>query len=186
MSDRPHKQGKALRWAAIGAALALGAAVLLVFVLRGAGRDEVDTVAQLDRESSITLPTLNPASTQSGANTTVAPKNATTRSTTRPPATTRQRDESGLPIVTVAQLPKEAQRVLQLIDKGGPFDYDRDGITFENREGLLPKQPKGYYKEYTVKTPGESDRGARRIVAGQKGERYYTADHYDSFVRVQL
>ncbi|MCA9982332.1 MAG: ribonuclease, partial [Anaerolineales bacterium] len=62
--------------------------------------------------------------------------------------------------------------------------YNKDGSTFQNREGLLPSQPRGYYREYTVETPGSRDRGARRIVAGEGGEFYYTADHYASFARI--
>ena len=71
---------------------------------------------------------------------------------------------------------------MELIDAGGPFPYDRDGVVFENREELLPEQDLGYYAEYTVPTPGADDRGARRIVAGEGEEFYYTADHYRSFV----
>ena len=89
-----------------------------------------------------------------------------------------------MPTIPFAQLPNEARETIQLIDQGGPFPYDRDGITFGNRERLLPIQPGGYYREYTVITPGSSDRGARRIVAGQRGELYYTDDHYESFKRV--
>jgi guanyl-specific ribonuclease Sa len=80
-------------------------------------------------------------------------------------------------------LPAEARETLKLIDAGGPFPYRRDGITFQNREGRLPDQPRGYYREYTVPTPGSRDRGARRIVSGGKPPSvfYYTADHYKSF-----
>jgi ribonuclease T1 len=93
--------------------------------------------------------------------------------------------ESGLPIVQVSALPPEAARTLELIDRGGPFpEPEHDGGTFENREALLPEQPMGYYKEYTVPTPGSDDRGARRIVAGEGGELYYTGDHYSSFSRI--
>jgi ribonuclease T1 len=88
---------------------------------------------------------------------------------------------SGLPIVRVADLPPEAARTLALIERGGPFPNRQDGETFQNREGLLPSRRAGYYKEYTVDTPGSADRGARRIVAGAGGERYWTDDHYDSF-----
>ena len=91
---------------------------------------------------------------------------------------------AGLKTVYTFQLPKEAQQTIALIKKGGPFPYERDGITFQNREGLLPQKPRGYYSEYTVITPGSRDRGARRIIAGDRGELYYTEDHYDSFVRV--
>jgi len=91
---------------------------------------------------------------------------------------------SGLPTVAPGGLPAEARRTLTLIDRGGPFPYARDGSVFGNRERLLPPQRSGYYHEYTVPTPGESDRGARRIVAGQSGEAFYTADHYRSFREV--
>jgi len=90
----------------------------------------------------------------------------------------------GLRVVYVNELPREAQRTIVLIKQDGPFPFEKDGTTFQNRERLLPNRPRGYYREYTVITPGEDDRGARRIVAGRGGELYYTADHYDSFVRV--
>ena len=87
----------------------------------------------------------------------------------------------GMPVVRVSDLPPEAAEVLTLIEAGGPFPYRQDGATFQNREGLLLPADPGYYREYTVPTPGEDDRGARRIVSGADGERYWTADHYDSF-----
>ncbi|WP_329475808.1 ribonuclease [Kribbella sp. NBC_01484] len=92
--------------------------------------------------------------------------------------------ESGLKIVAVADLPKEAQATLELIDQGGPYPYSRDGVVFGNLEKLLPKHDRGYYHEYTVTTPGEMDRGARRIVTGTGGQRYYSDDHYKSFRRI--
>ena len=90
-------------------------------------------------------------------------------------------------MVPVARLPAEARETLQLIDAGGPFPYRRDGITFQNREARLPDQSRGYYREYTVDTPGSRNRGARRIVTGGKPpvEFYYTADHYKTFSRIQ-
>ena len=91
----------------------------------------------------------------------------------------------GLPLIDLGALPQQARETILLIDKGGPFPYDRDGITFGNRERLLPIRADGYYREYTVITPGSSDRGARRIIAGQGGELYYTDDHYESFNRVK-
>ena len=97
-----------------------------------------------------------------------------------------QARESTLPLVAVDALPVEAQRTIALIARGGPFPYSRDGLTFQNRERLLPPRTRGYYREYTVPTPGSRDRGARRIVAGVPGELYYTADHYRSFRRVVL
>ncbi|MBT2584700.1 ribonuclease domain-containing protein [Arthrobacter sp. ISL-95] len=88
---------------------------------------------------------------------------------------------STLPTINASQLPKEARQTLVLIAKGGPYPYDRDGVNFGNFEGLLPKKSGGFYKEYTVPTPGESDRGARRIIVGKDSAKYYTPDHYDSF-----
>jgi len=80
-------------------------------------------------------------------------------------------------------LPREVAETLALIDRDGPFPYDRDGSTFQNREGLLPSRPRGYYREYTVPTPGSPDRGARRLVTGGDPPEvyYYTDDHYRSF-----
>lgn len=82
-------------------------------------------------------------------------------------------------------LPAEAHDVLARIARGGPYEHRQDGGTFQNRERRLPKQPRGYYREYTVETPGENDRGARRIVTGgdPPSEYYYTDDHYRSFRR---
>ena len=99
--------------------------------------------------------------------------------------TTGTDPDSGLPWVSVDSLPPEAAETLEVIDAGGPSPYDKDGSTFGNREGLLPERDHGYYAEYTVPTPGESDRGARRIVTGSQDEFYWTADHYDSFERIQ-
>ena len=86
-----------------------------------------------------------------------------------------------------AGLPPEAIETLALIQRGGPFPYRKDGTTFQNRERLLPTKPRGYYREYTVPTPGSRDRGARRIVAGGNPPEvfYYTADHYSSFRQIE-
>lgn len=89
-----------------------------------------------------------------------------------------------LGIIASKDLPPEARETLALIKKGGPFPYKKDGTVFGNREKLLPLKPRGHYKEYTVKTPGARNRGARRIVAGG-GLYYYTEDHYASFKRIQ-
>ncbi|MGB9149688.1 MAG: ribonuclease domain-containing protein [Burkholderiales bacterium] len=88
-------------------------------------------------------------------------------------------------MIGVNELNPEARHVLALIKQGGPFPYSRDGVVFGNREKRLPKQPRGYYKEYTVKTPGARNRGARRIIAGSKGEFYYTDDHYETFRQIK-
>jgi ribonuclease T1 len=84
-------------------------------------------------------------------------------------------------------LPGEARATLEAIARGGPYAYDRDGTVFQNREGLLPPKPRGYYREYTVATPGSRDRGARRIVTGGDPPEvyYYTEDHYRSFRRIE-
>lgn len=91
--------------------------------------------------------------------------------------------------VALADLPREAQNTHRLVLAGGPFPYDKDGTVFGNRERLLPTKARGYYREYTVKTPGSRDRGARRLVCGGKPPTtpdacYYTDDHYNSFRRV--
>jgi ribonuclease T1 len=90
-----------------------------------------------------------------------------------------------LPDVETATLPKEARETLALIRSGGPFPHQKDGSVFGNRESLLPKRERGYYREYTVRTPGARDRGARRIIAGRGGEYYYTDDHYRTFRRIR-
>ena len=93
---------------------------------------------------------------------------------------------TGLPVVTLGSLPPEAQQTVRLIDRGGPFPYAKDGAVFGNRERLLPARRSGWYREYTVPTPGEDDRGARRIVTGDRDrELFWTDDHYASFARVQ-
>jgi ribonuclease T1 len=93
---------------------------------------------------------------------------------------------SGLAWVDVAVLPPEARETLELIRAGGPYPYPRnDNQVFLNREGLLPRESRGYYREFTVESPGSDDRGARRIVTGGQGERYWTDDHYRSFARIR-
>jgi len=110
------------------------------------------------------------------------------------PAAARTTQHAGSQdVISIRALPPEAQRVLVLIQQGGPFPHKKDGVTFFNRERLLPSQARGYYTEYTVPTPGARNRGARRIVAGRgaggnpatSGEYWYTSDHYSSFQRIQ-
>lgn len=91
---------------------------------------------------------------------------------------------SELAVVAFAQLPAEARQTIALIREGGPFPFDRDGVGFGNFERHLPRQDRGYYREYTVPTPGLAHRGARRIIAGRGGKLYYTDDHYRTFRRV--
>jgi ribonuclease T1 len=109
------------------------------------------------------------------------------------PSGTREPPPGVVGEVAAVDLSPEAQKTLRLIGKGGPFPFQKDGSVFGNREGHLPKQPRGYYTEYTVLTPSERDRGARRIIAGKgrsgdpatSGEYYYTDDHYNSFRRIR-
>jgi ribonuclease T1 len=98
------------------------------------------------------------------------------------PATT------ALPTCALSSLPSQAADTLDLVHSGGPFPYPQDGTVFQNREGILPDESSGYYHEYTVKTPGSDDRGARRLVGGGATTTpayiYYTDDHYASFCEV--
>jgi len=94
-----------------------------------------------------------------------------------------------LQTMTVAALPPQGRDMMALIEKGGPFKYEKDGTVFGNREKILPARQRGYYREYTVRTPGESSRGARRIVCGGQLPRapdacFYTDDHYGSFRQI--
>ncbi|MEU6642377.1 ribonuclease domain-containing protein [Saccharomonospora sp. NPDC046836] len=95
-------------------------------------------------------------------------------------------DTSDFRVVPLADLPAEATDTYDLIQVGGPYPYRQDGTTFQNRERLLPDCDLGYYAEYTVETPGSPTRGARRIVTGDGGEYFYTADHYASFVLIDV
>lgn len=108
------------------------------------------------------------------------------------PAAAVARDTTGLAAVgtiRTAEMPNEAQRTLALIEQGGPFPYAKDGSTFGNYERRLPAQRRGYYREYTVKTRGARNRGAKRIICGgdqqAANDCYYTEDHYNSFQRIQ-
>lgn len=98
-------------------------------------------------------------------------------------------DTRQISTIAVSQLPPQGQAMMALIYEGGPFRYDKDGTVFGNREKILPKQNRGYYREYTVKTPSERTRGARRIVCGglkaaAPDACYYTDDHYASFRKI--
>jgi ribonuclease T1 len=93
--------------------------------------------------------------------------------------------------IALQDLPKEGQDTYQLIRQGGPFQYEKDGVVFGNREKQLPAAKRGFYREYTVKTPGERSRGARRIVCGGEEPRlpkqcFYTQDHYASFREIVM
>ncbi|KNH08116.1 Guanyl-specific ribonuclease Sa [Candidatus Burkholderia brachyanthoides] len=142
----------------------------LSVVLSGCGKDESARSAE-----------------QAVASANQAPVRAEAVSQVRSPAASVEQQD-GLYIVHIAQLPQQALETLQLIEAGRPFPYAKDGVVFGNRERLLPRQSRGYYHEYTVRTPRSRDRGARRIICGgprrQIGECYYTDDHYASFKRI--
>ncbi|MFF4155311.1 ribonuclease domain-containing protein [Streptomyces sp. NPDC001678] len=124
---------------------------------------------------------LLPACSSSGSQ--KAEKTRTPAVTTPPPGSVPSWAK-GMKTVTEDKLPPEARRTLELIAKGGPFPYDKDGTVFGNYENRLPKQARGYYHEYTVPTPGARNRGARRVITGEHSERYYTGDHYQTFEAV--
>lgn len=87
----------------------------------------------------------------------------------------------------LSSLPPQAAQTVALIEAGGPFPFPgNDGVVFHNNEHALPREPDGYYREYTVATPGSTDRGARRIIADRAGDFYYTPDHYASFARIDI
>jgi guanyl-specific ribonuclease Sa len=102
-----------------------------------------------------------------------------------PAGTSAPNTQSGLPVRPLSTLPAEAASTWNLVQRGGPFPYPRnDGVVYENREKVLPRKESGYYHEYTVRTQGSADRGARRLITGAGHELYYTDDHYRSFVVV--
>lgn len=135
-------------------------------------------------------PTATPTRTQTASPTTrpsATPTASPTRTRTPPTATptaTRIRSQSGLPFILYDDLPPEAKETIRLIDNNGPFPFRQDDSTFQNREGILPRKPQGWYREFTVITPGARDRGARRIVEGEDGLLFYTDDHYANFREV--
>lgn len=148
--------------------LLLAALVVLVLVAFGGA-------GLLGQQAERTTPETasSPTSTAGGPATSAAAKQQS------PPQ--RSDNPSSLPEIRESALPAEGLRVLVLIRAGGPFRYSQDDQVFGNFERVLPVRNRGYYREYTVPTPGEADRGARRIVAGDGGEKYYTSDHYATF-----
>ena len=152
----------------IGALLTLAVLVLVVAGIPRTG----------DSPSTATSPAHTSAAASAGPAASAKPSGGPAAAR---PTGTGVANPSRLPEVKASDLPAEARQVLVLIARGGPYPYSRDNITFGNFERVLPQKPSGYYREFTVPTPGESDRGARRIIAGDAGEKYYTADHYSSF-----
>lgn len=150
----------------------------------------VGVVVMVTRTSDTTTPraskaatTITTSTTARGGTSDTSVKATTTSSTTT--ATTELVGTSvrysHLPTISYSALPKEAKATLALAATEGPFPHPEDGTIFDNREHRLPRKERGHYREFTVDTPGASDRGARRIVIGALGERYYTDDHYNSF-----
>lgn len=165
----------------------LASVLLLVAVWWIQSQGDDDGSRAGDRASSST-PSPTPSPTQdSTPSSTQGSRPETAPTSTAPPASGGDAvDEDGLPYVDLADLPPEAAETVALIDAGGPFPYPgKDGSTFGNFEGVLPDRQRGYYAEYTVETPGLEHRGARRIIAGDGGELYWTADHYESFERIR-
>ena len=168
--------------------LQLAAGVLLVLVALWLVLGDATGDGEGGAAGSSTTASSASRSATSSAATPSSTRRSTPSSTgrTTPSSPTGERTpDSGLPTIAASELPREGRETLRLIHRGGPFPYDRDGITFQNRELILPAQPRGYYAEYTVPTPGESDRGARRLVAGDGGDVYFTDDHYRSFRQVE-
>ncbi|MET9698648.1 ribonuclease domain-containing protein [Streptomyces sp. NPDC006529] len=120
-----------------------------------------------------------PPSAAPGTPAATAPNGSPSPSTSATPGWAK-----GMKTLRAADLPREARDTLVLIDKGGPYPYRQDGTVFGNFEKVLPRQQRGYYHEFTVKTPGSRDRGARRIITGQGSEFFYTDDHYETFKAV--
>lgn len=159
------------------------ASVLLlvaVWWLQAQGDDDTGSRAE-DRASSSSTASSSPTATRTPS---PAPSR-TAEATATDDGPGSAVDEDGIAYVDLADLPPEAAQTVDLIDAGGPFPYPgKDGSTFGNFEGVLPDRERGYYAEYTVETPGLDHRGARRIIAGDGGELYWTEDHYESFERI--
>ena len=180
-----------------GALVLCAAVVLGILLLQGSGSTGATDTAAGATDASTQTVTSEPtvATSPTPVLPTAVATSPTPTPTPAPPtpptaeASEREPDashtpSSGLPTIAESDLPPEAWDTMQLIYDGGPFPYRQDDETFFNREGILPDRERGYYREYTVETPGWHDRGARRIVAGADGDLYYTEDHYDSFEQI--
>lgn len=143
------------------------------------GEDRAQTAATTD-QTTVTQPPDDSAATVDRSLTT----DATVVDESPAPSDDPAQQFSNLDPIAAADLPIEALDTLDLIANGGPYPFNQDDGVFQNREGILPSQQRGYYREYTVITPSSDDRGARRIVAGTDGDLYYTSDHYSSFKEI--
>jgi ribonuclease T1 len=180
MSDAPQRRKLGL---VIGGCAVL-IVVALAFFLIGKSTSSRATTTTTKSASTQAATKSSTKTTTSAGNSSTSNLSKSATSVTVTPVGGANTGKSGLEIVKAASLPPEARTTMKLIDANGPFPYSRDGVTYNNLEKILPKQTKGYYHEYTVVTPGSKDRGARRIIAGAKGERFYTDDHYASFKEV--
>jgi ribonuclease T1 len=178
MSDPPQQRKLGL---ILGGCAAIVVVALAFFLIGRSSGSKATTTKPASTQAATKSSSKTSTSAGNSSNST-PPKSAT--SVAVAPAGGANAGKSGLEIVKAASLPPEARTTMKLIDANGPFPYSRDGVTYNNLEKILPKQTKGYYHEYTVVTPGSKDRGARRIIAGGKGERFYTDDHYASFKEV--
>ncbi|AUY51860.1 ribonuclease domain-containing protein [Streptomyces sp. CB01881] len=157
-------------------------AVLICVIAAAAGYVLSDDGASRPKAAVGTASAAGPTASRSSAPKPSAPASSAPRPS--PPAATWVPADPALADVCRTRLPSQALDTLGLIAKGGPYPYRSDGIVFENRENRLPRKTSGYYHEFTVVTPGSGDRGTRRVVTGDAGEQYWTADHYGSFQEI--
>jgi ribonuclease T1 len=160
--------------------LLLGALVVLVLLAFG-GTGVLGQLTQSTTAEGTSSGAPAPGAAAGTATTGAGQAAAAPRTTASHAAGSAADNPSDVPAVRESELPAEGRGTLALIRAGGPFRYSQDDQAFGNFERILPRRDRGYYREYTVPTPGESDRGARRIVAGDGGEKYYSDDHYETF-----
>ncbi len=162
------------------------AVAVIGVLLAGRGGGPADSTAPSTSSTRAARPTTTTTPRSSTSSTKASSSRQRSTTTTNRPTTFGTDPLSGLRLVAEASLNRQASDTLRAIRNGGPFRFPRnDGVTYFNNNRVLPSRRRGYYREYTVVTPGASNRGARRIVTGADGELYYTDDHYDTFVRIK-
>jgi ribonuclease T1 len=180
-NDNPPAVVDAATETATAAAVAEAATATEAATVEPTATTPSEPIATATEEPAAAAPTPTVAAPDPTATPQPAPTATKPPKPTPSPTPPARAGPAGMPVITLDELPPEALDTLDLIESDGPFPFERDGITFQNRERLLPQKSRGYYREYTVITPWENDRGARRIIAGANGELYYTDDHYESF-----
>lgn len=165
--------------AILGSIVGLVVVVALAWNDPAPGRDGTARSAGTALDSAPTS-TSSTAATGPGRTTTTTSREARRTTTTGRGARSTARPSDGRS-VALSRLPNEAADTWALVESDGPFPFDRDGVVFGNFEGHLPRRARGYYREYTVVTPGLDHRGARRLVVGEDGDVWYTDDHYETF-----